>query len=133
MKIKYYLRVVFDLIDIAVNNSAVIFNKLGDNSSEANKLDTKTYRRVVARRLIESYSNRKRKTPASSVHRTSIAAKYSKPSPSSKNTMQKEAKRGRYKVCTRNGKDIKANNFCVECHFFLCYDNGRNCFAAFHN
>ena len=110
-KIKYYLRVVFDLIDIAVNNSGIIFNKLCEGYPEAEKLDLKSYRRVVARCLIGSFCNRKRKAPTSSVHRTPNAAKYMKPTSATKHTMQKGLKRNRCKVCYSNKKDTKTNNF----------------------
>ena len=58
-KIKYYLRVVFDLIDIATNNSATIFNKLCDTHQEIEKLDVKSYHHVIAQCLIENYCSRK--------------------------------------------------------------------------
>ena len=131
-KIKYYLRVVFDLIDIAVNNSGIIFNKLCEDYPEMEKLDIKSYRRVIARCLIGSFSSRKRNAPISSVHRTPSAAKYLKPTTGSKHRMQKRSKRNRCKFCTNNKKDIKTNNICVECNLYLCYVNGRNCFPTYH-
>lgn len=131
-KTKYYLRVVFDLIDIAVNNSAVVYEKFCVAHPETKKLDLKTYRRVVARCLIADFCSRKRNAPTSSVHRCNKIAKYMKPLPSAKHTMQKGQKRSRCKECSKHKRDIKTNNFCVECNVFLCFVNGRDCFAAYH-
>ena len=46
-KIKYYLGVIFDRIDIAVNSSRIAFNKLCKDQSELIKLDIKSYRQVA--------------------------------------------------------------------------------------
>ena len=56
-KYKYYLRVVNDMIDIAVVNAEIIYNKVCDPS---NKLDSKNYRSTIAQALIGCYSSRKR-------------------------------------------------------------------------
>ena len=49
-KHKYYLRVVHHIIDIAVNNAAMVYSKLCE-------CDLKTYRRVIARALVENYTS----------------------------------------------------------------------------
>ena len=59
-KFKYYLRIVFDIIDIAIYNSHVIYTKL---SGDTSTMGSKTFRRSVARSLIGNYTYRKRPVP----------------------------------------------------------------------
>ena len=97
-KIKYYLRVVFDLIDIAVNNAFVVYSKLQEESPSTDKLDAKTYRRVIATTLVGKYTNRKRSIPSSAIM-TAKKKKYSRISNSPvKHTMRKVEKRQRCKL-----------------------------------
>ena len=51
-KFRFYLRMFFDLIDIAIENDAIVYTKLGNSIS---LLDFKI---VVAKSLIGRYSNR---------------------------------------------------------------------------
>ena len=53
-KFKFYLRMFFDLIDIAIMNSHIVYTKLGNSIS---LLDFKI---VVVKSLIARYSNRQR-------------------------------------------------------------------------
>ena len=86
-KHKYYLRVVHDIIDIAVNNAAVVYSKLCDRS---NQCDLKTYRRVVARALIANYTSRKRATPSSSILKATKRAHQQQEIRNSSNTQCKK-------------------------------------------
>ena len=63
-KSKYYLRIVYDFIDIAINNSYVMYCKLRESVPS---MDAKTYRRAVAQSLIGTFNSRKRAVLASSV------------------------------------------------------------------
>ena len=45
-KYKCYLRIVNDLPDISINNAEIVYNKI---SNKGEQLDSKTYRRIVAR------------------------------------------------------------------------------------
>ena len=58
-KFRFYLRMFFDLIDIAIENDAIVYTKLGNSIS---LLDFKI---VVARSLIGRYSNQERSFPLS--------------------------------------------------------------------
>ena len=58
-KFRFYLRMFFDLIDIAIMNSHIVYTKLGDSIS---LLD---FRIAVAKSLIARYSNRQRYFPLS--------------------------------------------------------------------
>ena len=61
---KYYLRLVHDLLDIAINNAGIVYNRVNEQSEQ---LDSKIYRRMVARALIGNYSSRKRQLSSSSI------------------------------------------------------------------
>ena len=58
-KIRFYWRIFFDLIDIAIVNSYIVYAKLGNSIS---LLDFKI---IVSKSLIERYSNRHRSFPLS--------------------------------------------------------------------
>ena len=112
-KIKYYLGVVFDLIDIAVNNAFVVYSKLQEKSPSTDKLDARTYRRVIATTLVGKYTNRKRSIPSSAIM-TAKKKKYSRISSDPvKHTMQKVEKRQRCKLCTSRKDQKRTNNMCV--------------------
>ena len=58
-KFRFYFRMFFDLIDIAIKNSPIVYMKLGNSTS---LLDFKI---AVAKSLIGRYSNRQRSFPLS--------------------------------------------------------------------
>ena len=60
-KYKYYLRVVHDLLDIAINNAHVVFLKLQQDGTQ--NMDRKWYRRMIARSLTGNFTCRKRAPP----------------------------------------------------------------------
>ena len=75
-KIKYYLRLVFDIADITVNKSFIILYYIMMSASVfpiLEKVVGKTFQRIVARQLIVNHTSRKR-----DVANTSIAHNYKK-------------------------------------------------------
>ncbi|GBP18199.1 PiggyBac transposable element-derived protein 2 [Eumeta japonica] len=63
-KIKYYLRLFFDLFDISVNNAHTIYTMLHNQKHlEGTLLSTLQFRQVVARSLINGFSMRQRGFP----------------------------------------------------------------------
>lgn len=65
-KIKYYLRLFFDLFDISVNNAHTIYTMLHSQKHlEGSLLSTLQFIQVVARSLINGYSTRQRGVPTS--------------------------------------------------------------------
>ena len=57
-KVRFYLRIFFDLLDIACVNSFIVYNKL--NPNQLNMMDFKV---IVAERLIGAYNSRERNYP----------------------------------------------------------------------
>ena len=130
-KYKYYLRVVHDLIDIAINNAHVVFLKLQQDGTQ--NMDEKWYRRMIARPLIGNFTCRKRAPPNAPII-TEKKSRFSKSrSNATPHTMEKCAKRQRCKLCTRRKQQNLTNNKCVECNIHLCYVNNRNCFQMYHD
>ena len=131
--IKYYLRVVSDLIDIAVNNAFVIFSKLAEtNSINIEHVDSKTFRRIVSRQLIGNYCNRSRAGPSTPIVYSQKKRTYSIAIDKSTYSMKKVQQRQRCKLFATKKIQNRTNNMCVKCGIYLCYVNGRNCFEKYH-
>ena len=130
-KSKYYFRIVHDFIDIAINNSYVVYCKLGESVPS---MDAKTYRRAVAQSLIGTFNSRKRAVLASSVMtqqkrlriNQSLMDMYG-------HTMMKSEERKRCKLCSSKKRQSRTNNKCMQCGIHLCYVNSRNCFKLYHD
>ncbi|XP_050551667.1 piggyBac transposable element-derived protein 4-like [Spodoptera frugiperda] len=72
-KIKYYLRLFFDLLDIAMNNSYIVYEKLhAQHRIEGHLLSSLEYRQVVARAMIGNFSIRKHALPSTSMTKKRI-------------------------------------------------------------
>ena len=128
---KYYIRLVLDFLDIAINNAGIVYNRVSEQSEQ---LDLKTYRHMIARALIRNYSSRRRQIPSNAILKTTQPARQIKDCKgSAHHTMQKVGQRKRCKLCTSNKLESKTNNMCVECNVHLCYVNGRDCFALYHS
>lgn len=129
-KSKYYLRIVYDFIDIAINNAYVVYCKLGESVPS---MDSKTYRRAVAQNLIGAFNSRKRLIPSSSVMTQQKRFRISQSSlEMSSHTMMKTDERKRCKLCTSKKRQNRTNNKCMQCGIHLCYVNSRNCFQLYH-
>nr|XP_033799977.1 piggyBac transposable element-derived protein 4-like [Geotrypetes seraphini] len=128
-KIKYYLRIFFDLIDIAVNNAHCIFTQLNLNMNPQCKAMTPLqYRQLIARFLIGNYTNRKRSLPAGPVR----SSKNSIPSPMPEHKLAKMGKRKRCAQCAKDKIENRTDNICEICQVHLCYTSSRNCFEKYH-
>ena len=97
-KSKYYLRILHDFIDIATNNSCVVYCKLGESVPS---MDAKTYRRAVAQSLIGTFNSRKRAVLASSVMTQQKSLRiYQSSMEMYGHTMMKSEERKRRKLCS---------------------------------
>ncbi|XP_047106492.1 piggyBac transposable element-derived protein 4-like [Schistocerca piceifrons] len=59
-KIKYYMRIFFDLLDIGVNNAYVIYSELAEESGLKSTLSSLEFRQCIVRNLIGNYSSRQK-------------------------------------------------------------------------
>ena len=128
-KSKYYLRIVHYFIDIAINNSYVVYCKLGESVLST---DEKTYRRAVAQSLIGTFNSRKRAVLSSSVMTQQKRLRINQSSMETYgHTMMKFEERKRCKLCSSKKRQSRTNNKCMQCGIYLCYVNARNCFKLY--
>ena len=127
---KFYLRLFFDIMNIAVNNACCIYNDLAKNPEKraTRALKNFEYRQIIARDLIGDYSNRQRKIlqPISGKFSISTAAK-------PEYIMMKTNQRNRCFECKKGRKENRTYNICQTCQVYLCYRTDRNCFKAYHH
>ena len=132
-KFKYYLRVVFDVIDIAITNSHIIYSKLSEISENTPALDSKAFRRSVARSLIGNYNCRKRSVSTSAIINQQKRSRMSLSESAVHHVMEKTDERKRCKLCTSKKHYSRTNNKCSVCNVHLFYVTSRNCFQTYHD
>ena len=129
---KYYLRIVYDLIDISINNAYVVYEKLNKGNKE--KLDLKSYKmQLIDRSLFEIFTNRKRSFSAAPIETAKILKAIQSHSQVVHPTIVKATKRQRCKLCTKNKTSNLTFNKCIECNIHLCFVISRNCFQTYHD
>ena len=121
---RYYLRLFFDLMDISVVNSLIIYKKLNPKGMEL--LDFKI---VLTKSLVATYHSRSRNTPVSHIsHREVLPAS----APLHLSVLQQA--RGKCRYCYTESIGNKTYIKCNTCGVFLCLisrNNPRNSFANF--
>lgn len=129
-KIKYYLRLFFDLLDIALNNAYVIYMKFHEAQRvEGSHLSSIEYRQQIARNLISNYTGRQRSRPSVV---TSEKQRFGRKRILPAHNMQKAEKMKRCVNCAKNRKENRTYNICTMCDVHLCFTTKRNCFAEYH-
>ena len=122
---RYYLRLFYDLMDISVVISHIIYKELNPKGMEL--LDFKI---VLAKSLVGTYNSRSRNTPASHVsHQEVLPANVPLHLPVLQQT------RGKCRYCYTGGIENKTYIKCNMCGVLRCLISGnkpRNCFANFH-
>jgi hypothetical protein len=130
-KIKYYLRIFFDLLDIAVNNSHCVYVQVNEERNSENKSTTPLqYRQMIARGLIGRYSNRQRTAPSATVR---SASRCVLPAPKPEHSLIRSDRRKRCAECAKHEIENRTDSFCDICSVHLCYTKTRNCFADYHS
>ena len=124
-KFWFYLRMFFDLIDIAIVNSYIGYTKLGNSIS---LLDFKI---AVAKSLIGRYSNRQRSFPLSRTSKRK-ALEWSLLMEIPTHLPEFNKKRMRCNFCKNEGADQKTFVSCSTCGLYLCCTKEKNCFLKHH-
>ena len=126
---KFYLRLFFDMFDVAINNSCIIYNQMmKDKVTETKELcNTLEFRRWIARKLIGQYTSRERNVPSCYTKNTTHAA------PKPNHEMIKLENRRRCVFCAKSKKENRTFNFCSTCQVYLCFTSERNCFSEYHS
>ena len=124
-KFRFYLRIFFDLINIAIVNSHILYTKL-DNSVFL--LD---FEIVVAKSFIGRYNNRQRSFPLSRTSKRK-ALESSLPKEIPTHMPEFNEKRMRCNFCKNEGADHKIFVSCTICFLYLCCTKETNCFLKHH-
>ncbi|XP_028659115.1 piggyBac transposable element-derived protein 2-like [Erpetoichthys calabaricus] len=108
-RIKYYLCIFFDLVDISVNNAYIIYLKINEiyhfHDTPMKRIE---FRAALARSLISDFSCRQRSIPTNiqTQRRTQMATNPRKP----EHTMKKTEKRKRCYYCAQNKIENRTDN-----------------------
>lgn len=125
-KIKYYWRIFFDLIDICVNNSCIIYNQIAKKRGIGKTLSLLEFRRELARSLMSEFRSRSRAVPQSKTSDLSLDITI-------KHIVKKSKDRRRCALCYQKKLERRTNCLCGECNIYLCVTSTRNCFDEYHN
>jgi len=126
-KVKYYLRIFFDLLDIALNNSYVVYCKILESENVKSTLSSMQFRQHIARGLIGTFSSRQRQVPQSTVQTFKRRSQVLKALKTAEHVLIKKEKRGRCCVCPRE-LDRKTPNSCSTCEKFFYFSSEKDCF-----
>ena len=123
--VRYYLRIFFDLMDIACVNSYLIYNM-----KHPNKLFLLRYKIVVAKNLMQYHQGRKRAVPTSKPSKR-------KNQPESVDNHERDlpdyqAMQKRCTYCAMERKENRTFILCLACNIQLCLVKERNCFQKHH-
>jgi len=124
-KFRFYLRMFFDLVDIALVNSHIVHTKLG------NKLTLLEFKIIVVQSLIGKFNNRQRAFPTNRPSKRKCQDSGPMEVPSHLPEFQDNRKRCHY--CKAEGADNKTFVLCATCGFHLCCVKDRNCFLKHHS
>ena len=124
-KFRFHLSMFFDVIDIAIVNSHIVYTKLG------NSIFLLDFKIVVAKSLIRRYSNRQRSFPLSRTSKQkALESSLPKEIPTYMPGLNK--KRMRCNFCKNEGADHKTFLSCLTCGLYLCCTKDINCFLKHH-
>ena len=124
-KFRFYLRIFFDLLDVAMVNSFVVYDKLHPN--ELSFLDFKL---IVSQRLIGSFTTRIRAFPCARPTKRRAVQLVSNESQSHFPEYQETRRRCVY--CSVGGIENRTFVMCLTCNMPLCLQKERNCFLFHH-
>ena len=114
-KFRFYLRMFFNLIDIAIVDSHIVYTKLGNSIS---LLDFKIF---VVKSLFGRHNHRQQYFP---LNRSSKEIPTHMP--------KFNLKRIRCRFCKNERADHKTFVSCPTCGLYLCFTKERNCFLKHH-
>ena len=122
--VRFYLRIFFDLMDIACVNSYLIYNM-----KHPNKLFLLDYKIVAAKNLIQYLQGRKRAVPMSrpseKKNQPELIDNYGVHLPDYQMMRKQPA------YCAMEGKENRRFVICLACNISLCLVKERNCFQKY--
>ena len=123
-KFRFYLRVFFDFLDIAVVNSKIVYNKI----ESALSLSSPDFRYSIAQTMIRKFSSRKRAVPLSRPSKRSRSPSFD----ILDHLPDFALSRVRCAFCSSKNVDSQTYVRCMTCNIALCLQNNRNCFQQYH-
>ena len=123
-KFRFYLRVLFDFLDIAVVNPKIVYNK----TESAPSLSSLDFRYSIAQSMIRKFSSRKRAVPLSRPSKRSRG-----PSFDIMDHLPDFAP-SRVRCAFSSSKNVESRTYvrCITCNIALCLQKTRNCFQQYH-
>ena len=110
-KFRFYLRLFFDLLDVACVNAFIVRERL-----ENTELMLKDFKLLIAERMIGSFGSRKNSLPLSRSSKRS----------------RKYFSRHRCTVYSKKGQESRTFASCSTCNVSSCFLKDKDCFAANH-
>ena len=126
-KVIFYLRIFFDLMDVACVNSFMVYNMLHPN--DLTLLDFKT---IAATYLVGRYKSQNRSPPDGKTGSRRKHQYQFEPNDLSLHLPEFQSSRKRCEYCYKEGFKWKSFVKCTEYRVFLCLVKERNCFMKHH-
>lgn len=126
--IRFYLRIFFDLMDVACANAFIAYNMKHPN--DLTLLDFKT---DISSNLIGRYTSRSRAPPEQKAGSKRKLQYHFEADNLPSHLPEFQHSRKRCEYCYKEGFDRKTYVRCTECAVFLCLVRERNCFLKHHS
>ena len=123
-KFRFYLRVFFDFLDIAIVNSKIVYNKI----ESAPSLYSLDFRYSIAQTMIRKFSSRKRAVSLSRPSQKSIGPSFD----IADHLPDFAPSRVRCAFCSSKNLESRTYVRCITGNFALCLQKDRNCFQQYH-
>ena len=123
-KFRFYLRVFFNFLNIAVVNSKIVYNKI----ESAPSLSSPDFRYSIAQTMIRKFSSRKRAVPLSRPSKRSRGPSFDIVD----HLPGLAPSRVRCAFCSSKNVESQTYVHCITCNIALCLQKNRNCFQQYH-
>ena len=124
---RFYLRLIFDILDMSCVNAFIAYNTLNPNVMSF--LDVKI---SVGKAMIGVYTNRERNPPSYRSTKNDRLSSASMPAQLPQHIPTFGAKRQRCYYCRNEGVESKTKIYCSSCNKYFCISEGRNCVEKHH-
>ena len=123
-KFRFYLRVFFDFLDIAIVNSKIVNNKI----ESAPLLSSLEFRYSIAQTMTRKFSSRKRAVPLSRPSKRSRGPSFDIVD----HLLDFAPSRVRYAFCSSKNVEIRTYVHCITCNIALYLRKNCNCLEQYH-
>lgn len=136
---RYYIRIFFHFIDVAVVNSWLLYRRHQKQRGESRYMTLLEFRTKIAESLLlygKKVVKRRGRPPTSKTPKTKVARRMAPTNPSFDVRYDDvahwpvEDRRSRCFLCNNRGRFSVFK--CSKCNVTLCIQKGRNCFTEFH-